>query len=209
MTLILIVEQIDIPLDTVTDSTVDIRTQVSLAAAALDGLDALRHVPYQSTEQAVSLFLPNIAVYLALEKLDLDDDELRRTLERELTIGLQILYTRQNNDGGWGWFPDNDSSPLTTAYALIGLHEARQLDYLSVSSQVIKRAQSYLLNVAMPQSPNPHWRYNREAFILYALAYSDAADSNRMSRLFDERHRLDNSAKTFLALAFHAVQGHR
>jgi uncharacterized protein YfaS (alpha-2-macroglobulin family) len=41
----------------------------SLAAGMVNGLDYLKHYPYECTEQTVSRFLPNVLTYRALNQL--------------------------------------------------------------------------------------------------------------------------------------------
>jgi uncharacterized protein YfaS (alpha-2-macroglobulin family) len=60
-----------------------------------------------------------------------------------VSIALQRLYALQKVDGGWGWFAADISNPLTTAYALIGLVEARAQEF-PVDAAVIQRTQAYL-----------------------------------------------------------------
>lgn len=188
--------------------TLTVNVEPSLASTTLDGLGYLRNFPHQCTEQTVSRFLPNIITYSALERLDIADPELQTALDREVNAGLQLLYVRQNVDGGWGWFSRDNSNALITAYVVLGLQEAREAGH-PVEPGVLIRGQQYLLDNPVLRNAStltgPDWQYNREAFVLYALAMSDAPDVARMSNLYEARERLDLDAQAFLAMALYMV----
>ena len=110
----------------VTQGELDARTR-SVAGGDDDrraGLSPKLSVSVQSSRRSAS-FLPNIMTYRALASLNLDDAALKAQLDSNVNYALQRLYAQQNVDGGWGWFVQDDSDPLTTAYALIGLSEAQ------------------------------------------------------------------------------------
>ncbi len=189
----------------VTQGELTVRVDPSLAATTLDGLDYLRNYPYQCIEQTVSRFLPNVITYRALEKLGVADDELRANLDREVSFGLQRLYAQQKSNGGWGWFVNDRSNPLTTAYALIGLVEAQRSGF-EVSNDVILRAVSYLNGeMVVVNESTSDWRLNRQAFMLYALARADRGNVARTMRLYEFRERLSEYAKGYLAVALNRM----
>ncbi|MEZ4670447.1 MAG: Ig-like domain-containing protein [Anaerolineae bacterium] len=185
----------------VTQGDLSVKIDPSLAATTLDGLDYLRNYPHQCIEQTVSRFLPNIMTYRALDSLNVANPELKAQLESGVNFALQRLYAQQKADGGWGWFVQDDSNALTTAYALIGLAEARNSGF-PVSDLVIAKAQNFLKTTfIVPNQTQATWRLNRQAFTLYALARSGVGDVGREATLYEVRERLDIYAKAFLALA--------
>ncbi len=189
----------------VTEGELSVSLDPSLAAVTVDGLEYLRNYPYQCIEQTVSRFLPNIMTYRALEQLNVANAELKSQLDSGVNFALQRLYAQQEVDGGWGWFVQDDSNPLTTAYALIGLAEAQNAGF-SVDADVINRAQDYLRSTfIVPGLNQPTWRLNRQAFVLYALARSGSPDNARTATLFESRDRLDYYSKAFLALALNLI----
>ncbi len=189
----------------VTHGELDIRLQPSLAASTIESLDYLQNYPYQCIEQTVSRFLPNVMTYRALSGLGLDNPTLRQNLDTSVNQALQRLYAEQHVDGGWGWFIQDDSNPLTTAYALIGLAEAQKQGF-AVSADSLDRAQDYLkTQFIAPGANQPVWRLNRQAFVLYALARSGAPDASRTATLYASRERLDYYARAFMALTFHLI----
>ncbi|MBL8164613.1 MAG: Ig-like domain-containing protein [Anaerolineae bacterium] len=189
----------------VTQGELTIKLDSSLAATTLDGLRYLEDFPHQCIEQTVSRFLPNIMTFRALDSLGVANDGLRRSLESGVNFALQRLYAQQKSDGGWGWFVQDASNALTTAYALIGLAEARNSGFV-VSEDVIRNAQRFLQTAfIVPDQSQPTWRLNRQAFMLYALARSGAPDVSRTANLFDARARLSLYAQGFLALTLNLI----
>jgi hypothetical protein len=189
----------------VTQGELVVNVDKSLAVTTLDGLDYLRNYPHQCIEQTVSRFLPNIMTYRALNNLGVADVTLQNNLETAVSASLQKLLAEQKSSGGWGWFVSDDGDPLTTAYAVIGLHEAQQQGY-NVPSPVITRAQGFVQNNIMSLNMSSDtWQLNRQAFMLYALARSGSADVARTSNLFELRDGLSQYAKAYLALTLHTI----
>lgn len=186
----------------VTQGELTISLDPSLAATTIDGLTYLRNFPHQCIEQTVSRFLPNIMTYRALEMLNVANDDLKADLDRGVNFALQRLMAQQKASGGWGWFVQDQANPLTTAYALIGLSEARDSGF-AVDDWVISRAQDYLRTTFIVPGPNQEaWELNRQVFTLYALARSGAPDVARTATMYEHRARLDYYSKAFLAQTF-------
>lgn len=102
----------------------------SLAAAAVDGLRYLEAFAHECVEQTVSRFLPNTVTYRALDRLGQASEQQAADAQRLTTEAVERLYSAQNPDGGFGWFRNMTSSPVVTAYALLGLVEARDAGLL-------------------------------------------------------------------------------
>jgi uncharacterized protein YfaS (alpha-2-macroglobulin family) len=184
------------------EGTLTVNLSHSLAAVTLDGLKVLKNFPYQCLEQTVSRFLPNAVTYRALQRLGQDSPALRADLEVAVKQALTRLQSEQKPDGGWGWYVTEESNPLTTAYALLGLIEARDADF-QIPPDMINRAQGYLLGQipAISQNTQPYI-LNRAAFTLFVLARSGAPNINAMDDLMRWRDKLALYARAFLAQAY-------
>ncbi|MCS6871344.1 MAG: Ig-like domain-containing protein, partial [Anaerolineae bacterium] len=182
--------------------TLTVRLSPSLAAATLDTLRALENFPYDCIEQIVSRFLPNAVTYRALQRLGLADNKLRADLEKALREALDKLSREQKPDGGWGWYYNEESNTLVTAYALLGLVEAREAD-LNVLGEMIKRAVAFLqTRLPIFTQQTPEWELNRGAFVLYVLARSGNTNIQALESLFTWREKLALYARGFLAQAY-------
>ena len=180
-----------------------VSVEPSLAGGIQSGLNYLQHFPYECVEQTVSRFLPNIATVRAFGELGLARPELETQLKRQVTIGLQKLYSQQNFDGGWGWWPGDSSDPNLSAYALLGLVEARRAGF-TVDDYVVQSAVTFLQGALVaPKDIAQPWQANQQAFMLYALAEAGQTDMSRMVTLFDRRDTLDNFGRAYLALGLH------
>ncbi|MEP7357165.1 MAG: alpha-2-macroglobulin family protein, partial [Anaerolineales bacterium] len=188
-----------------TQGQLDIQLDPSLAASLTGALSSLEQSTYDSTEETVSRFLPNVLTYRALKKLGLSQPDLETELTQQVTEGLQRLYARQHVDGGWGWFSSDESDSFISSYVLFGLVKAQQAGF-SVSAGVVSSAVSYLQeHLVRPNATNDDWELNRQAFILYVLAEAGQGNTSATVQLFDARQRLDTYARAFLALAFHLL----
>ena len=190
------------------DGQLAIRLDKSLAGVTRESLTYLEADTRNYRECAgtiVSRFLPNIVSYRALNSLGFSDLPLRAKLDALVSEGLQELYARQLAGGGWSWCSHPEAHYLTTAFALLGLAEAQDAGY-PVDAAVIGRAQAYLAHgLVTPSLQREPWQLNRQAFVLYALARSGAADVARSATLFESRERLNLDAIAFLAQALHRI----
>ena len=172
----------------------------SLAAATTDGLTWLRN--YRTTASSDHQPLPAQRRHPA---------RLARPGSGRSGAGghsrqsQHALQRTKHTDGGWGWFVQDDSNPLVTAYALIGLVEAQRSGF-AVEQSVLDRAATFVtgsLRTIKPQ--DEQWVVNRQAFLLYALARTGHGDFQRVVRLYDERETMSLYAKAYLALTFHLL----
>ncbi len=191
-----------------TQGDLTVRIEPSLAAGMTGGLDYLEHFPYECTEQTVSRFLPNVFTARALAELGLERPDLKARLDAQVPVGLQRLYTRQNPDGGWGWFAREQSNPYTSAYVLFGLTAAQQSGY-SVDAQVLTRGANYLKRQLATPDKLQGYKLNQQAFFVFVLdQYAQVADSDRplaeTQLLYEERDRLALYAAGYLALTLQA-----
>jgi uncharacterized protein YfaS (alpha-2-macroglobulin family) len=201
-----VLEGIALPptLDT-TQGELTVRIEPSLAAGMTGGLDYLEHYPYECTEQVVSRFLPNVLTYRALVELGVEDAELEAGLRQQLTVGLQRLYARQHYDGGWGWWVNDRSDVLVSAYVVFGLVKAAQAGFV-VNEGVVDRGVVFLQErIGVQMRSSSDWSADLSAFVLYALAEAGQADESRLATLHEARAGLSLYARAYLALAFGLV----
>lgn len=184
-----------------TQGDLTVKLEPSLAAGMVGGLTYLEHFPYECTEQLVSRFLPNILTYRALKELGLARPELEAKLRELVSGAVQKLYQRQHPDGGWGWWVNDPSNPLTTAYVVFGLVKAKEAGF-AVDEEVLWRGTNYLLLQIQPvdhlgETPQA----NRQAFVLYVLAEAGRVREADLANLYEVRGRLGYYGRAYLALA--------
>ncbi len=195
-----VVEAIRVPAEATDQGELAVTLEPSLAAGLLDGLDYLEHFPYESTEQTVSRFLPNLLTVQALSSLELERPELTEQLAYQLGQGVQRLVSRQNADGGWGYWPGEESSPFITAYVVWGLHHAQEHGY-AVPPRTLSLAINYLeRQFVAPKDVEENWRLNQLAFLNFVLAETGNGDPGRASTLYDVRERLSYYGQALLAM---------
>ncbi|MGD1993608.1 MAG: alpha-2-macroglobulin family protein, partial [Anaerolineae bacterium] len=198
-----VLEGVALPPDVdTTRGELTVRIEPSLAAGMTGGLEYLEHYPYECTEQVVSRFLPNVLTYLALSELGLEDPELRENLRQQVTIALQRLYARQHYDGGWGWWVQDRSDTLVTAYVVFGLVKAREAGF-AVDDEVLDGGFNFLVEqVRSGEELDRAYQINRRAFVLYVLTDAGQVDESWLSTLYEERGKMSHYARAYLAMAF-------
>ncbi len=87
----------------------------------LEPVDRLLHYPYGCVEQTMSSFLPAVLVQAAMKRLGAAVPALEAKLPGVTQAGLRRLMRFQHEDGGWGWWTDDETDPFMTGYVLHGL----------------------------------------------------------------------------------------
>ena len=188
-----------------TGGKLDVELSPSLGAAIMTGLSALERFPYESNEQTISRFLPNLETYRALQTFGIEAPELQSRLERNLDQGLVRLIARQNEDGGWSWIGKGKSEAYVSTYILFGLMRARQ-NGISIEEGVVQRAMGYLQSqLASPDISTPTWQLDRLAFGHYVLALAGSGDLPAVIELYERHDQLNPWAQAFLALAIESL----
>ena len=85
--------------------------------------------PYGCTEQTMSSFLPNLVVADTLKKLNLSGLVSPADLQAKTNAGLDRLNDLRHDDGGWGWWKEDQSRVFMTAYVVSGLAQAKAAGY--------------------------------------------------------------------------------
>ena len=114
----------------------------SLAAAVSPALSFLAGYPYGCTEQTMSRFYPSVLAARAGDLARLPED-IAANLDDIVVKGLERLYDFQHDDGGWGFWQYDASSPFISAYVVNGLIEAKEASY-RVKDTVLENALTYL-----------------------------------------------------------------
>ncbi|HNT24855.1 MAG TPA: Ig-like domain-containing protein [Anaerolineales bacterium] len=199
-----LVEAIVLPDEfTISQGELVIRISPSLAAGMTDGLKYLEDYPYECVEQTISRFLPNILTLRALQEAGIDDPQLEADLNERVSTTLQRLYNWQNPDGGWGWWSNQESNTLTTAYVVLGLAEAQEAGY-PISGVVLGDALGFLEDNIKPLTRlAPPFELNRQAFLLYVLTRSGQPDLSTAGKLYEQRQAMDLYARALLAEVFY------
>lgn len=182
-----------------------VRADPSLAVTTIDSLNYLQNFPHQCIEQTVSRFLPNVITYRALRDLGVSDPELEAKLVIALEQALTKLRLEQNYDGGWGWFYTMESNPLVTAYAALGLIEARDAGF-EIDPQMLSRALNFVRqDYVRPNLNTSAWRLNRQAFYLYVLSRDKQGSHADFEALVNWRLNMSYSGRAYLLMAYHEL----
>lgn len=180
-----------------------IEASPSVAGTLFGALDYLTSYPYGCTEQTMSSFLPNVIVSQTLKELKSTSIRNSNDLKKKVERGRNRLYGFQHEDGGWGWWKDDNSDPFMTAYVIDGLTLAKQAGY-EIDEGRMARGREKLQ--AMLDVEDSSKDMDTRAFMIYALAESGGADSRYIERLFAERDKLQPYGRALLALTLSHVR---
>ncbi|MFK7802436.1 MAG: MG2 domain-containing protein [Anaerolineae bacterium] len=187
-----------LPADALEMSTVTLELSRSIAGSILQGLDDLTGYPYGCVEQTMSRALPNAVVGRALNQLGINDPTLEAELPKLIGASTQRLYGFQHNDGGWGWWHDDDSQDYQTAWVVFGLANIVEAGY-EIDPAVLKRGSNWM-------TENMDGMDERtRAFALYSQALAGHGDLESTQAAAADLESLDTFAISALALALHEL----
>jgi alpha-2-macroglobulin len=147
--------------------SVHIEVSPSIAGSIFPALAYLTSYPYGCTEQTMSSFLPNVIVAETLKKLNVAGRVDENDLKAKMQAGLDRLKDYQHDDGGWGWWKEDESHVFMTAYVVSGLAEASRSMELNGDAQGMKQKGIEYLEKQLMDHPRmlPELR----AYTVYAL----------------------------------------
>ncbi len=137
------------------------------------GLDELIRYPHGCLEQTTSKVIPMLAVRELAESLNINGLK-GPALDTFVKEGIAKIGRHQTAYGGFSLWPGGEPSAYYTAYALWGLHLAKQAGY-KVDKSRIEEALEYLRNDGKNPDTSHHF-YNEggnlgsQAFALYVRA---------------------------------------
>jgi hypothetical protein len=172
----------------------------SVAGTVFDALDYLTGYPWGCTEQTMSSFMPDVIVAQAVDKLKLKSPIDRKTLNDEVKAGLERLYSFQHEDGGWGWWQEDQSTVFMTAYVVSGLGKAQDAGY-TVDADRLKNARAWLQKTL---AAHPNMIPDLRAYTVYALATTGGAPKDELDDAWGFRGKLTDEGLALVGLALAA-----
>jgi len=154
----------------------------SIVGELYPSLKYLTAYPYGCVEQTMSSFFPNVIVSHLMKELGAKPGDEFKELPKMVDAGLRRLYDFQHGDGGWGWWKDDDTDPLMTAYVLLGLTEAKKAG-VSISDSSYSRGMGKLKQMLEDERINLTNKY----YILYVLSLGGQGDPALAKRQFELR----------------------
>lgn len=193
---------LNLPGDPVTAAqSMNISVSPSIAGSIFGALDYLTSYPYGCTEQTMSGFLPDIVVAKAMKDLNLQSTINTPELENKIHAGLARLYDFQHQDGGWGWWKEDDSMVFMTAYVVSGLAQAKAAGY-EVKADVMENAEKWLKGQL---AQHERMKADLRAYVVYALALDKASDGKMLNDAYGVRKDMSSQGLSMLGLALYTA----
>jgi hypothetical protein len=221
---------------------IDVMAAPSACGSVFDAVPFLAGYPYGCVEQTMSRFYPTVIAVDTLRKLRVDLKTLAHSarqaprsrfdigagspvlnpeeLQRMTQAGLQRLEKFQHEDGGWGWWEHDESTPYMTAYVLLGLDAAAGAG-VTIDDSSYRNGVAYLYKSlrASTGQKSGTGKWEERALICYVMSLprSQAAErsdedtffaekyAQRLAKTYEatERAKLNDYGRTLLALSLH------
>ncbi len=177
----------------------------SVAGTVFSALGYLTSYPWGCTEQTMSSFLPDLIVSQAIDKLHLKSPIDRKQLDDMVQAGIERLYSYQHDDGGWGWWPDDQSRLFMTAYVVSGFGQAKEAGRAIDDEKLNKGRQWLQRTLAAHLNMIPDLR----AYAVYTLATTGGAPKDALERAWGDRGNVSDEGLALIGLALDAAQDGR
>lgn len=185
-----------------------IEVSPSIAGSLFSALDYLTSYPYGCTEQTMSSYLPNVIVAESLSRLNVNGHVNQTELRAKMQAGLARLKDYQHDDGGWGWWKEDDSRVFMTAYVVAGLGQGAQYVPLTNDQRTMLESGTHYLHQALAE--HQRMRPELRAAVVYALALTGDTDIKQaLNEQFDRRSDLEPEPLAMTGLAMLAVHDPR
>ena len=177
-----------------------------LASTALVGLDAgidhLIQYPYGCLEQTVSRMVPLVGVGDLASAFGI---KLKKDPRAMVVKAIAKISKLQMYSGGFKfWSSSSRPSLFGTAYAVWGLHAAKEHGY-KVDPQILNRGSRFLSKGLRMKSK---WYSNStKAYFLYVLSLLKKSEPAYITKLYNLRDELPIFAKSWLLLAIKNTTG--
>jgi uncharacterized protein YfaS (alpha-2-macroglobulin family) len=185
--------------------TLTITVAPSVAGTVFSALGYLTSYPWGCTEQTMSSFLPDLIVSQAIDKLNLKSPIDRKELNDMVQAGLERLYSYQHDDGGWGWWPDDQSRVFMTAYVVSGLGQAKETG-LAIEDEKLGKARAWLQRTL---AAHPNMIPDLRAYTVYALATTGGAPKDALDKAWSDRSAVSDEGLALIGLALDAAHDSR
>ena len=184
--------------------------EVSMSSTALNGLedavDYLVNYRYECSEQTSSRILPIFALGDILDDFPVADVHDRARRDLLANDGIRKLFTRQNYDGGFGFWADErgESWPYVSTWVTFALLEGKRAGY-AVDPDKLDRALRYLedyVRYGHVTRWGVYYDQTTRAFALWLLASEDRG-ADLFDRVWAKRKQVPLYARALLASAAH------
>jgi uncharacterized protein YfaS (alpha-2-macroglobulin family) len=185
--------------------TLRVEVSPSIAGSLVPALAYLASYPYGCTEQTMSSYLPAVIVAETLNRLGISDAATEADLRAKMQASLERLKDYQHQDGGWGWWKEDESRVSMTAYVVAGLAQGSQFMKLTNGQDSMLFMGRNYLEAALKE--HPRMRPELRAAVVYALAQKGSSGfgiadlTPELDRLWTRRADLPAEALAMTGLA--------
>jgi uncharacterized protein YfaS (alpha-2-macroglobulin family) len=176
----------------------------SLASAILGALDDLIGYPYGCVEQTMSRFLPTVIISNTMNELNVPlAEDVKKEIPKMVEKGLKKLFSFQHEDGGWGWWENDQSDPFMTSYVVYGLTLAKRAKYEMPENVISKGLWNLKGQLEITKNLDPTTR----AYMIYVMAFANGQEKTLEKSVIDgqlakfDTKGINNYAISLLALA--------
>jgi hypothetical protein len=144
---------LSVPENALTSSVeAELKIYPNLMAHVWEAIEAILERPYGCGEQTISSTYPSILLLRYAKQAGRESSPEALRARRYAQLGYDRLLSYADPSGGFTYWGRGDTDLALTAYALMFLHDAK--DVIPVDDSLVQHAQTWLLNQTKPDG---HW----------------------------------------------------
>ena len=177
--------------DKFTETKLDVRLSPGSGEALRQSLAYLADYPYGCIEQTMSRFMP----LLAAKQAGYISPKLKDNLSRMVNEGIRLIKEHQKDDGGFGWYGEDGTDAMMSAYVYRGLVLAGK-NSQSIDKNIATRTR-YFLYSALDRGVKTSFE---KAYIMFCLSEGEKLEKSMVDSLVRETSREGLYTRTLTAL---------
>src|SRR5258708_12057430 len=122
-------------------------------------------------------------------------------MNKKIQADIERLKGFQHEDGGWGWWKEDESVVFMTAYVVSGFGQAHSAGY-DLDPDSLSHAEDWLRKAL---DNNPNMRPDLRAYVVYALALNSSSKPEYVQKAWDARESMSTQGLSMLGLALQAT----
>ncbi len=193
------VDIIEVPNSSLSNTTLSVYLEPQISGAFISGFDYVDAYPLNTTDVIAARLLTRLNMEKVFANIFDESWMTADLLSSDIASELDVIYSRQNENGGWGWLLSESHLPLTS-YVTLGLIRSLDAGY-PIRTIALDSALDFITR-SITETLATRDGNTSVAGGLYVLSMANRElPINVVSQLYEDHSLLTVSGKAYLALA--------
>ncbi|TFG73637.1 MAG: hypothetical protein E4H27_00390 [Anaerolineales bacterium] len=193
------VDIIPVPITSLRNTSLSVYVESQITGAFISGLEYFDAYPVNTTDVIADRLLTRLNVEKLFANIFDESGAAPNQISSTVATELEMIYSRQNDDGGWGWWLSISNLQMSS-YVTLGIIRAKEAGY-PIRTTALDKALDFITS-SITETVATGEKNASLAVGLYALSMAEREwPINVASRLYEDHSLWGVSGKAYLALA--------